>query len=318
MSRWHRRGERSGGKTPLWVNPFHSLPARISLIVFGATMAVLHAGGRFGRMGGLESGERGFVLTCSIAGVLAAGLSGLVIGSLVASILAAAVSIGFARREVASATRPARFSWPLLRRLFRVGWARTAVAFLETLRPLVLLRVITLRGLTDAETGILYAGMLFTLPLIAVPERLAQALFPTMLDENGEAADLDRRSRRLLRELVAVALPLLLAVGGVLTLVLPVFKGGEYADAVRIVWILLPGVAAHGLAAHQGYVILVRHRLPYEAVVSGLALLATATLAFVLVPSWRGTGAAVALSAALVARGVGITVVAHWPGRLRR
>ena len=38
MSRWHRRGERSGGKTPLWVNPFHSLPARISLIVFGATL----------------------------------------------------------------------------------------------------------------------------------------------------------------------------------------------------------------------------------------------------------------------------------------
>jgi len=38
MPRWHRRGERSGGKTPLWVNPFHSLPARISLIVFGATL----------------------------------------------------------------------------------------------------------------------------------------------------------------------------------------------------------------------------------------------------------------------------------------
>jgi diguanylate cyclase (GGDEF)-like protein len=38
MLKWRRRGERSGGKTPLWVNPFHSLPTRISLIVLGATL----------------------------------------------------------------------------------------------------------------------------------------------------------------------------------------------------------------------------------------------------------------------------------------
>ena len=38
MPKWHWRGERSGGKTPLWVNPFHSLPTRISLIMFGATL----------------------------------------------------------------------------------------------------------------------------------------------------------------------------------------------------------------------------------------------------------------------------------------
>jgi len=285
------------------------------LVVFGATVAVLHAGARFGRMGGLESVERVLVLVGAAAGALAGGLRGLVVGSLVASALAAALSIGFARREVAAASRPARLDAGLLARLVRVGRARTAVQLLESLRPLVLLRVITLRGLTDAETGVLYAGMMFTLPLIAVPERLAQALYPTMLDEGGETADLDRRSRRLLLELAAVALPLLAAFGGVLTLVLPVFGGGEYAASVPIVWILLPGVAAHGLAAHQGYVILVRHRLAREAVVSAAALVIAAGLAFVLAPGGRAAGAAAALSAALVVRGVGITLVARRGGR---
>jgi O-antigen/teichoic acid export membrane protein len=204
-----------------------------------------------------------------------------------------------------------RFEVRHLRRLLRVGWARTCVQLLESLRPLVLLRVISERGLGDAETGVLYAGLLFTLPLIAVPERLAQALYPTMLDETGETADLDGRSRRVLRDLALVAIPLLVIVGGVLTLALPMFKGGAYAAAVPVVWILLPGVAAHGLAAHQGYVILVRHRLPREAVVSALALGTTGILAWLLVPALGPAGGAVALSTALVVRAAGITLVAR-------
>jgi O-antigen/teichoic acid export membrane protein len=191
----------------------------------------------------------------------------------------------------------------------------TGVQVLETLRPVLLLRILAELDVGDAETGLLVAGMSFLLPLIAVPERIAQALYPTMLGAEGEAEGLDRTSGRMLAELAAISVPLLAAVCGLLALVLPAVKGGTWTGTVPVAWALLPGVAAHGLSAHLGYVILVRHRLPLQAGVSAVALAAMAGLAFWLAPLHGAVGAAVALSGALVLRGILVAAVAHAKGR---
>jgi O-antigen/teichoic acid export membrane protein len=183
------------------------------------------------------------------------------------------------------------------------------------MRPVVLLQILTVRGGGDAGTALLYGGMLFTLPLIALPERLAQAVFPSMLDEDGETADLDARSRRLTRELALIAIPLLALAGGVLTLLLPLLKGGAYTSSVAPAWILLVGVGAQCVVAHLGYVVLVRHRLHWEAVVSGLVLAAMACAAWWLVPLWGANGAATALSAAMVLRAILLWMIARRPAK---
>ena len=70
---------------------------------------------------------------------------------------------------------------------------------------------------------------------------------------------------------------------------------------------LLPGVAAHGLAAHTGYVVLVRGRNVRAALVSAATLVVSGAGAWYAAPRWGATGAAAALSIALVLR----TVLLH-------
>jgi len=290
----------------VWKAPF--------LAVFVVAISSLHAAGRLKARGFLESGERVAVFAMSVLGAATGGLSGLVVGSLLGSALAAAIAVPAALRPIPHGDRRLRPDRACFRDLLRVGWPRTQVQMLEALRPLLLLQVIAFRADTPpVATGLLYGGMLFALPLIAIPERVAQAFFPTLFDERGEAADLDRRRRRLTLELAAVGIPLLALIGGAASLLLPMFRGGEYAGSVPVLWLLLPGVAAHGLAAHQGYVILARDRLKQEAVVSAVVLVLMFTLAWILVPGLGARGAAGALSAALVVRAVLISIVAGRP-----
>jgi O-antigen/teichoic acid export membrane protein len=226
------------------------------------------------------------------------GLSALIAGSLVGSAVAALVSL------IASwpRTPPRGIRLVDLAQLFRIGRARTGVQLLETLRPVVLLQILTLRGGGDAGTALLYGGMLFTLPLVAVPERIAQAVYPTMVGSDGETPDLDAQSRRLTFEIVCVAVPLLGLVGLALTFLLPLLRDGAYAGSVASALIMHVGVAAQRESAHLGYQALVRHRLHWDALVSLAALVLMSVLAWQLVPIWGAAGAATALSAALIAR----------------
>lgn len=287
----------------VWKAPFVGL--------FAVAIAAAHASGALRRKGGLEALERVAVLVGSVGGALTAGLAGLVVGSLAGSAVAAGIAL--------VATWPKGAARKIKRDAFaaiaRVGRARVGVQVLETLRPVVLLQILTVRGGGDAGTALLYGGMLFTLPLIALPERVAQAVFPSMLSETGEAEDLDVRSRRLMRELLAVAVPLLLVAGVVLSLLLPLLKDGAYASSVGTAWILLVGVGAQGVVAHLGYVLLVRHRLHLEALVSGAALVLMSVLAWTLVPRWGADGAAIALSAAMLMRALLLCLIARKPRR---
>src|SRR5205823_5809737 len=139
----------------------------------------------------------------------------------------------------------------------------------------------------------------FTLPLVALPELLAQALYPAMIGPKGEAPGLDRVHRRLFLELLAWTIPALFLVGGLSAWLLPMVGSGRYAGAVPAILAMLPGVAAHGLVAHTGYVVLVRDRLPRAALASAATLATAGLAATLLVPRWGAVGGAVALSAAL-------------------
>lgn len=280
--------------------------------LFRVCISLVHARGALGRKAVLESTERILVTVAAVWGGLAGGLDGLVLGSVVGSVVASLAALVLARPRPAqrSRVRP-----DLARPLLRIGAPELAAKLLESVRALVVLRLMTERGATIDETGLLAAAMMFTLPLIAAPEAIAQAVYPSMLDPEGEAEDLDRTHTRLLREQALVGIPLLAVFGAFLWWLLPLAKDGAYAGAVAPALALLPGVAAHGLTAHTGYLVLVRNRLKGSAVVSAVTLLVTVALAWFAIPRWGTVGAAASLSLALLLRGVLLVAVARRPAR---
>jgi len=271
----------------------------IGVIAVGA--AAYHAAGRFRAKATLEASERVAVTVGSLIGAVANGLPGLLWGSFVASV---AVAIGIRPRGGA----PSR---AVLRELASIGAPQLAVSVFETARVFVVLRVMTACGPGDVATGCLATAIGFATPLVVLPEILAQALYPTMVGASGERRGLDRQRLRFFLELCAVWLPLLAFAGAAAWLLLPAVGDGQYAGAVWPMLALLPGVAAHGLAAHTGYVVLVRGRNLHAAIVSAATLVVAGAGAWYAAPIWGATGAAGALSAALVLRTLLLHVAAR-------
>lgn len=270
--------------------PFGWKAPAIGVIAVGA--AAFHAAGRFRAKATLEASERIAVTLGSLIGAVANGLPGLLWGSFVASIL---VAIGIRPRGGA----PSR---AVLRELSTIGAPQLAVSVFETARIFLVLRIMTERGPGGVATGCLATAIGFATPLVVLPEILAQALYPTMVGASGERRGLDRQRLRFFVELTAVWLPLLALAGAAAWWLLPAVGDGKYAGAVAPMLALLPGVAAHGLAAHTGYVVLVRGRNVRAALVSAATLVAAGAGAWYAAPRWGATGAAGALSAALVLR----------------
>ena len=270
--------------------PFGWKAPAIGVIAVGA--AAYHAAGRFRAKATLEASERVAVTVGSLAGAVANGLPGLVWGSFVASLV---IAVGIRPRGGA----PSR---AVLRDLASIGAPQLAVSVFETARIFLVLRIMTERGPGDVATGCLATAIGFATPLVVLPEMLAQALYPTMVGASGERRGLDRQRLRFFVELCAIWLPLLAFAGAAAWLLLPAVGDGKYAGAVAPMLALLPGVAAHGLAAHTGYVVLVRGRNVRAALVSAATLVAAGAGAWYAAPRWGATGAAAALSAALVLR----------------
>jgi O-antigen/teichoic acid export membrane protein len=260
------------------------------------SVAWLHAGGRLARKGLLEAFDRVLLLALGAAGAAVAGFDGLVVGTVAASALAVAAGIGL------SGAPPAPRSGDVAP-LLRVGRPQLLLSVVETLRPLAVLRLATIT-IGDVATGHLATAMAFALPLIAVPELAAQALFPRMLTSVGEAEHVEGERRRLLREILLAGIPLLVVYGALAAWLLPTVGTGRYAGAVAPLLVLLPGVLAHGLTAHTGYVLLVRDRLGRAALASAASLVATGILAYLLIGRFGAAGGAAALSLALVLRAV--------------
>jgi O-antigen/teichoic acid export membrane protein len=275
--------------------PFGWKAPAIGVIAVGA--AAFHAAGRFRAKATLEASERIAVTLGSLIGAVANGLPGLLWGSFIASML---VAIGIRPRGGA----PSR---AVLRDLSAIGAPQLAVSVFETARIFLVLRVMTERGPGEVETGCLATAIGFATPLVVLPEVLAQALYPTMVGTSGERRGLDRQRLRVFAELCAVWIPLLACAGLAAWWLLPAVGDGQYAGAVAPMLALLPGVAAHGLAAHTGYVVLVRGRNAGAAAVSAATLVVASAGAWYAAPRWGATGAAGALSVSLVLR----TVLLH-------
>lgn len=281
----------------LWKTP--------AVAVIAVAAAAMHATNSLRGKATIEAGERLAVAVLAIAGALlfTDRLLGLVWGSFAGSVL-----VGGALRAT---RRRGRFRGRVFADLFRIGRSHAVFSLLETVRPFVVLRLMNQIGPGKEETGLLVTAMSLTLPLIALPDVLAQALYPAMIGERGEAAGLDRVHRRLFLELLVVTVPALCLMGAAAAWILPMVGSGKYAGAVPAVLAMLPGVAAHGLVAHTGYVVLVRDRLPRAAIASAVTLFAAAAGALWLVPMWGAVGGAVALSAALGLRSVLLLVAAR-------
>lgn len=273
----------------------------VPLCALAVVTAALHAEGRLARKAVIEGLERVAVLVGGLAGALAAGFSGLLWGVLAGSL----VAWGFAWAAVrAPADGPAVATVPAsvpFRPLLRVGAPQMALSLLETLRPLVLVRVAQ-ETLDPATLGHLTTAKTFALPLVIAPELLAQALFPGMHGPAGEGEHVERDRRRFVLEVAAGGLVVCGVYAACAAWLLPQAGSGKYAGAVLPLVAFIPGVLAQGATAHTGYVLLVRDRLPLAAAVSGVSLAVTAGLTFALVAPWGAVGGALAMSGGLVVR----------------
>lgn len=275
-------------------------------------LAMIHAAGRLRRKGILQVGERLTFVVPALGAAWMAGVDGLVVGAVVGGAAAAAVVASGCLPTISQVSWRPRTRW--VRPLLSVGGLQAGVMLFETARTVAVLRVMTALDRSDGEVAGLGAALALLLPTIAGPELIAQALFPRMIGPDGVAADTGRRHSRLLGELSAVFLPLLTLYGLVVAWVLAVARDGALSAGAIPALLLVPGVAAHGLVAQTGYVLLVRDRLPRMVLISGLSLLCTTALAIWLVPLLGAAGAAAALSTGLVLRGILFVVAARGDG----
>lgn len=271
-----------------------------SLAAVAVLLAMVHAAGRLRRKGALQVGERLAFVVPALGGAWLAGIPGLVAGAVIGSAAAAGTVLLGALPAVGD-----RAAWPSrrwVRPLLAVGGVQAGVMLFETARTVGVLRVMTASGQPLAEVAGLGAALALILPAIAGPELIAQALYPRMIGPGGVATDLDGVHGRMLGELVAVFLPLLIVYGLAAAWLLAVARGGALASGAIPALLLVPGVAAHGIVAQTGYVLLVRDRLPRALGVSVVALCVTLGLSVWLVPLLGAIGAAAALSSGLVVR----------------
>jgi O-antigen/teichoic acid export membrane protein len=272
-----------------------------AIAAFAVTAAAYHASGRLRAKATLEAGERVAVAAGAVIGGAAGGLAGVLWGSFIGSLLVALIA----------SPRGGSFERPLFGDLARIGRSQLAYLVLDTARLVLVLRVMGHAGADVRERGLFAAAAGFALPLVVLPEMLAQALYPSMIGPRGEAEGLDRTHRRLFLELAAAWIPLLAVAGVAAAWLLPQAGSGGYAGAVAPFLWLLPGVAAHGLVAHTGYVVLVRDRVHEAAVAAGAALVVAGAATWAFVPAWGAAGAAAALSAAMIVRSAMLVVSAR-------
>jgi O-antigen/teichoic acid export membrane protein len=264
-------------------------------------VAALHASGRLREKAMLDAGERVAVAAGAVVGGAFGGLAGVLWGSFVGSLLVA----------LFVSPRGGSFETPLLRDLARIGRAQLAFLLLDAARLVLVLRVMGHRGAGVEERGLFATAAGFALPVVVLPEMLAQALYPSMIGPRGETADVERTRRRLFLELALSWIPLLALAGAAAAWLLPHAGSGAYAGAVAPFLALLPGVAAHGLVAHTGYVVLVRDRVHEAALAAGAALVVAGAATWFLAPTWGATGAAAALSFAMIVRSALLVVAAR-------
>ncbi|HJP94855.1 MAG TPA: polysaccharide biosynthesis C-terminal domain-containing protein [Pyrinomonadaceae bacterium] len=253
---------------------------------------ILLAVGKIKEFNLLDLAGQSFVLINALLAliVLSSGLKTLVTFNTVASIL---VSIVIGSLLVASAKNLAQSQWradvTLLRRMITYG-----IKFhISILAGAIILRADLLvvnhfRG--AAEAGVYSVASQFALLLMLLPGVIATLLFPRVTaeqDARGETTCLVTRYTTLIMFICCLAaVPL--------SLLLPLVYGNVFADATKLLLILLPGVYLMGLES-----VLVQHfnalglprAIPIYWVIT---LVLNLILVFGLVPRFGAQGAAIA------------------------
>jgi O-antigen/teichoic acid export membrane protein len=253
---------------------------------------ILLAVGKVKEFNLLDLAGQSFVLLNALLAliVLNSGLKTLVTFNTIASVL---VSIVVASLLVISAKRLAQSQWradvALLRRMIAYG-----VKFhISILAGAIILRADLLvvnhfRG--AAEAGVYSIASQFALLLMLLPGVIATLLFPRVTaeqDARGETTCQVTRSTTLIMFVCCLAaVPL--------SLLLPFVYGAAFADATKLLLILLPGVYLMGLES-----VLVQHfnalGLPRAIPIYWLVtLVLNLVLVFGLVPRFGAQGAAIA------------------------
>ena len=162
-----------------------------------------------------------------------------------------------------------------------------------------------------ADVGIYSIAMQAAESMWLIPAAIATSVTaPVVHQEEGDAARLiARATARGLLYTIAVAV----AVGLVAPFVIPLLLGDDFSDAALPLALLLPGVVAYAPVTILVVYLSVRRGRPrISLAVSVVAMLVTAAAAFVLIPRYGASGAAVASSI-----GYAAGVVVAWTAFVR-
>jgi O-antigen/teichoic acid export membrane protein len=285
-------------------------------LFWGFSAAAALGRDRYEAYAALEVGYSLVFLVAGVGLVLAFGLVGALIAFAVANLVTAAAGLRWLRREAARGPAPFSLGEPdagpplgeqtdQLRRAARFGvktWSANLLQLLNYRLDLFILSSVALRS----AVGVYSIAVAVTAIGWVLPNAFQTVLFPRVasLDaaagSGGSAADAsdageasDAAAARAVRHTVLFTVPNVLAVA-VLILVVPLLYGSRFQQSVSLAFILLPGVAALGLAKVISAVFTGRGFPKYALHTTVLTVPITVALYVVLIPSAHATGAAIA------------------------
>jgi O-antigen/teichoic acid export membrane protein len=169
--------------------------------------------------------------------------------------------------------------------------------------------------LNAVEVGIYAVGVTVSESLWQIPQAVATAIFPRTArtaNSSSPAPDGDWSSQRnasssfsclILRQvfLISCVSGALLALAS--PIAIPLFFGSRFADAVPVIWWLMPGTVALAMAKVCASDLAGRGKTTYASVAGFAALMVTVALDLVLIPRMGIRGAALASSCAYFTNG---------------
>ncbi|MGN6189373.1 MAG: oligosaccharide flippase family protein [Conexibacter sp.] len=245
-----------------------------------------------------------------VAGLgVAFGLTGAIVGFSLAHVATALAVAVMARRALTArhdgATGAPRHATGQLRRAVAFGikgYAANALQFLNYRLDLFILAAVA----TAADVGHYAVAIAVTSVMWLLPQALSDVLFPRIAalsaraDAHGEAARAFVETKSLRHTVVIVLVSSAVLALALVLLVVPVY-GPAFRPAIGLGLILLPGVAAIGLAGTLSATIVGRGRPGYSLAIALITTPITIALYVLLIPALDATGAALASTCSYLA-----------------
>lgn len=262
----------------------------IPTLFFTIVANVLTGQERFVQFNLLEAASRGF----AVIGIVAAGIAGARAGGYVGALIAAWTATALVSAWAALRGHRIRFRFDVA--LFARGFRYATKAYLITLFAFLVLRsnvFLLRRHFGPAELGLYSVAAQVSDVLSIVPQSVALVLFPRLVKERENRWSATRRAALATGAMMVATCGITAVIGGPLIRLL---FGASYEPSAAVLRIMLPGVAALGVAN-----VLLQY-LGAEGIpriVLGIwagAVAMVVGLSLLLVPDHAGAGAAAALS----------------------